>query len=111
MDSGAQCLRALDQPAAEYQYLPIFDITGVNQMPNVHLTRPMEAYARNQIRSGAYANLSEVVRAGVRLLMERDGARQFYALKEDLQEAVREAEAGGFDEFDPEAFEPDSDTR
>ncbi|MDE0002682.1 MAG: type II toxin-antitoxin system ParD family antitoxin [Rhodospirillaceae bacterium] len=73
-------------------------------MPNVHLTQPMEAYARNQIRSGAYANLSEVVRAGVRLLMERDGARQFYALKEDLEEAVREAEAGGFEEFDPEAY-------
>lgn len=80
-------------------------------MPNVHLTQPMEAYVRNQIRSGAYANVSEVVRAGVRMLMERDGARQFYALKEDLEEAVREAEAGGFEEFDPKVYEPDSDPR
>ena len=77
-------------------------------MPNVHLTEQMESYVHGQIRSGAYANLSEVVRAGIRLLMERDGARQFYALKADLEEAVREAEAGGFEEFDSQAYEPDA---
>ncbi len=80
-------------------------------MPNVHLTQPMESYVQRQIRSGAYANLSEVVRAGIRLLMERDGARQFYALKADLEEAVREAEDGGFTEFDPAAYEPDAGLR
>lgn len=74
-------------------------------MPNVHLTKPMESYVRGQIESGAYANASEVVRAGIRLLMERDGARQFYALKADLEDAVREAEAGGFSDFDPAAHE------
>lgn len=77
-------------------------------MPNVHLTAPMEAYARGLIESGAYANMSEVVRAGVRLLMERDGARQFYALKAELEAAWREAEAGAFDDFDPEAYEPEA---
>ena len=77
-------------------------------MPNVYLTEQMESYVHGQIRSGAYANLSEVVRAGIRLLMERDGARQFYALKADLEEAVREAEAGGFEEFDSQAYEPDA---
>ena len=77
-------------------------------MPNIHLTRQMEFYVRGQIESGAYANLSEVVRAGIRLLMERDGARQFYALKAELEEAVREAEAGGFEEFDPSSYEPDA---
>ena len=80
-------------------------------MPNVHLTRQMEFYARGQIESGAYANLSEVVRAGIRLLMERDGARQFYALKADLEEAVREAEAGEFEDFDPLTYEPDAGAR
>ena len=50
---------------------------GIAWMPNIHLTKPMEAYAQGQIKSGAYANLSEVVRAGIRLLMERDSARQF----------------------------------
>lgn len=75
-------------------------------MPNVHLTRPMETYIRGQISSGAYANISEVVRAGIRLLMERDGARQFYALKAELEQAVREAESGAFSDFDPQAHEP-----
>ena len=42
-------------------------------MPNVHLTEPMEAYVQGQIKSGAYANMSEVVRAGIRLVMKRDG--------------------------------------
>lgn len=80
-------------------------------MPNVHLTQAMDAYVQNQIKSGAYANLSEVVRAGIRLLMERDGARQFYALKADLEEAMREAEAGGFETFDPQAYEPEAGAR
>ena len=80
-------------------------------MPNVRFTKQMESYVQGQIASGAYANLSEVVRAGIRLLMERDGARQFYALKADLEEAVREAEAGGFSDFDPIAYEPEAGTR
>ena len=80
-------------------------------MPNVHPTKPMEAYAQGQITSGAYANLSEVVRAGIRLLMDRDGARQFYALKADLEEAVHEAETGRFTDFDPDAYEPDAGLR
>ena len=69
----------------------------------------MESYVHGQVESGAYANLSKVVRAGIRLLMERDGARQFHALKADLEEAVREAEAGGFEELDPLTFEPDAE--
>lgn len=80
-------------------------------MPNVHLTDQMHRYAQEQVDAGAYANLSEVVRAGLRLLMERDGARQFYALKGELEAAVREAEAGAFEEFDPVACEPDVEPR
>lgn len=79
-------------------------------MPNVHLTDPMQEYVQGQIKSGAYANMSEVVRAGIRLLMEKDGARQFYALKADLDDAAAAAEAGGFSDFDPKAFEPDAYT-
>ena len=77
-------------------------------MPNVHLTKPMQEYAETLIKSGAYANLSEVVRAGMRGLMERDGARQFYALKAELEAAIEEAERGDYVEFDPRAFEPDA---
>ena len=56
-------------------------------MPNVPLTGPIEAYARG--------------------LMERDGARQFYALKADLEAAMREAIA----DFDPDAYEPEAGLR
>ncbi len=80
-------------------------------MPNVHLTDQMRRYAQGQIDTGAYANLSEVVRAGLRLLMERDGARQFHALKGELESALREAESGEFEEFDPVAHEPGVDFR
>ena len=64
-------------------------------------------FVDEQIKDGRFSSVSEVVRAGIRLLMERDGARQFYALKADLDEAVREAEAGEFEQFDPKAYEPD----
>ena len=77
-------------------------------MPNVHLTKPMQEFAAAQIESGAYANLSEVVRSGMRQLMERDRARAFYALKAELEDAIAEAERGEYEEFDPVAFEPDA---
>ncbi len=77
-------------------------------MPNIHLTKPMQDYADRQIRSGAYANLSEVIRAGVRNLMEKDRARAFLALKAELDEAIEAAERGDYEDFDPRAFEPDA---
>ena len=77
-------------------------------MPNVHLTKPMQDYAAEQIKSGAYANLSEIVRAGMRTLMEKDRARAFFALKAELGEAIEAAERGEYEEFDPVAFEPDA---
>ncbi len=77
-------------------------------MPNVSFTEPMERYVQNQLKTGAYANVSEVVRAGIRLLMEKEGARQFYALKSDLEKAVLDAESGNFSAFDPTAYEPDA---
>ena len=74
-------------------------------MPNVYLTEQMEHYIQSQIRSGSYANPSEVVRAAMRLLMEKNDASQFYALKSDLEEALQGAEAGEFEVFDPQAYE------
>ncbi len=77
-------------------------------MPNVHLTKPMQEFAEAQIESGAYANLSEVVRSGLRTLMERDRARAFLTLKAELNEAAEAAERGEYENFDPVAFEPDA---
>ena len=37
-----------------------------------------------------------------------DGARQFYTLKSELEQAMRDAEAGEFEEFDALAYEPDA---
>ena len=39
---------------------------------NIALTHELESYIRGQVASGHYANASEVVRAGLRLLIERD---------------------------------------
>jgi antitoxin ParD1/3/4 len=77
-------------------------------MPNVHLTGLMADYVETQVASGAYANASEVIRAGLRLLMQQDGARAFYELKADLLAAVRQVEEGKVVEFDPVAYEPDA---
>jgi antitoxin ParD1/3/4 len=39
---------------------------------NIALTYELESYIKAQVASGHYANASEVVRAGLRLLIERD---------------------------------------
>lgn len=75
-------------------------------MPNVHLTPQMQEFADRLVSQGAYANLSEVVRAGMRRLMEERGAAAFHALKADLEEQARQTEAGLAKRFDPKAFEP-----
>ncbi|MEM7530047.1 MAG: type II toxin-antitoxin system ParD family antitoxin [Pseudomonadota bacterium] len=59
-------------------------------MPNVSLPEAMLDYAERQVEAGVYANLSEVVRAGMRRLMEDDGATAFYLLRRDLSEAAAE---------------------
>lgn len=54
-------------------------------MPNVSLTEQMQEYADREVAAGAYSNVSEVVRAGLRRLMEDDGAAAFYRLRRDLE--------------------------
>jgi antitoxin ParD1/3/4 len=39
---------------------------------NIALTHELERYIRSQVASGHYGNASEVVRAGLRLLIARD---------------------------------------
>ena len=77
-------------------------------MPNVHLTPQMQEFAEREIATGAFANLSEVVRAGMRKLMEERGAAAFHALKADLNAAADELERGGGVPFDPRAWEPEA---
>ena len=75
-------------------------------MPNIHLTKQMEEYVDGQIKSGAFSNVSEVIRAGLRMMMEDDGAKAFYRLKAEIEKGSAEAEAGDHEVFDPVAFEP-----
>jgi antitoxin ParD1/3/4 len=77
-------------------------------MPNVHLTPQMQEFAEREIAIGAYANLSEVVRAGMRRLMEERGAAAFQTQKRDLNAAADELAAGGGVPFDPRAYQPDA---
>ena len=46
-----------------------------DQTRNVSLTAELNAFIRAQVASGEYQNASEVVRAGLRLLIERKGIR------------------------------------
>lgn len=73
-------------------------------MPNVHLTEQMAEYVEGQVASGAYANASEVIRAGLRLLMQEDGAREFFRLRAELRAADAQVERGETVEFDFDDF-------
>jgi len=60
---------------------------------NVSLTPELERFARNCVANGRYNNVSEVVRAALRLLEEWEQQReQFTAM---LDEAVEEADREG----------------
>lgn len=59
-------------------------------MPNISLSEAMEEYAQRQVDAGVYANVSEVVRAGMRKLMNEDGATAYYLLRKDLTDAMNE---------------------
>lgn len=75
-------------------------------MLDVELTPEMQAFAEREVAAGRYADVSEVVRAGMRRLMaEREAA--FRALKAE-EEQIALAEAGETEAFDPRAFEPEA---
>jgi antitoxin ParD1/3/4 len=61
---------------------------------NVHLTPELERFARECVESGRYNNVSEVMRAALRMLQERDERRrQFDAM---LEATVTEADRDGW---------------
>ncbi|WP_300585086.1 type II toxin-antitoxin system ParD family antitoxin [Marivita sp.] len=43
---------------------------------NVSLTPQLEEFVRRKVESGLYNNASEVIREGLRLLIERDAAKE-----------------------------------
>lgn len=63
-------------------------------MPNVSLTPELTRFAEQCVQSGRYGSLSEVARAGLRLLQDAEARRaQFLGM---LAEAEAEGEAAGF---------------
>ena len=65
---------------------------------NVSLTSELECFVEERVQSGAFASSSEVVRAGLRLLAEREAA--FGKVKALLSEADKDMEAGNFKRFE-----------
>ncbi len=73
---------------------------------NVHLTAELERFARECVESGRYNNVSEVMRAALRMLQEREERlRQFNA---SLDDAVAEADRDGWVSLDDVMTELDA---
>lgn len=60
---------------------------------NINLTTQMDKFVDARIRSGKYANASEVLRAGLRALEQRE--REDQAKLETLRSALEAGEASG----------------
>lgn len=60
---------------------------------NVHLTPELEKFARKCVKSGAYNNVSEVVRSALRLLQEAEKRKQQFM--KTLRDAEAEADRVG----------------
>jgi antitoxin ParD1/3/4 len=54
---------------------------------NVSLTPELERFVQSRVASGRYQTASEVIREGLRLLEEREGARE--AALEELRASIR----------------------
>ncbi len=75
-------------------------------MPNVSLTPELEGFAERCVASGRYGNVSEVMRAALRLLEQQEARR--VAFTEMLQRVEHEADEKGWlsaDEVDTELGE------
>lgn len=66
---------------------------------SISLGNYFENFVKSRIREGRYKNASEVIRAGLRLLEEREDKVQ--ALKNAIQEGI---DSGVNEDFDAEEF-------
>jgi antitoxin ParD1/3/4 len=71
---------------------------------NVSLTPELEQYINQKIESGLYQTASEVVRAGLRLLREKDELHRqaVEELRRELQVSIDEADRGELSPLDAE---------
>lgn len=66
---------------------------------SISLGNYFEDFVRNQTSSGRYKNASEVIRAGLRLLEEREN--KIEALRKEIQKGL---DSGIAEDFDPDKF-------
>ena len=59
-------------------------------MPNIALTPQMQDWVDRQVAAGLYGNASEVARAGLRRLMQDDGAAAYELLKHELRRRIKD---------------------
>ena len=66
---------------------------------NISLTHDLEQFITTKLKSGRYTSASEVIRAGLRLLVERDQLYQIRLeeLRKDIQKGIDSGEATPFD--------------
>jgi antitoxin ParD1/3/4 len=74
-------------------------------MPNVSLTPELERFAEQCVRDGRYSSVSEVARAGLRLLQDQEEQRRHFLAM--LMAAETEGEAFGFADVETVAAELD----
>ncbi|MCP4677671.1 MAG: type II toxin-antitoxin system ParD family antitoxin [Deltaproteobacteria bacterium] len=74
---------------------------------NISLTPQQEEKVRQRVASGDYASVSEVMRAGLRLLEQQEKLRaiQLQELREEVMLGVGQAERGETEVFDEAAVE------
>ncbi len=74
---------------------------------NVVLPAPLEQSVDNLVSSGLYQNRSEVIRAGLRLLLEREAmeAAKLEALRNAVASGLMQLETGDYDEVQPDELE------
>ncbi len=67
---------------------------------NVVLPAPLEQSVDDLVNTGRYQNRSEVIRAGLRLLLEREAeeSAKLVALRAATSSGIMQLEAGQFDE-------------
>ena len=62
---------------------------------SIALGRYFEQFTQNQVSEGRYKNVSEVIRAGLRLLEDKEN--KLIALKSAIQEGIDSGIASNFD--------------
>lgn len=72
----------------------------------ISLTPELEEYVNGRVQSGLYHSASEVVRAGLRLLREKDEVHhKLQALRREIQVGIDQAERGQISSFDEQTLE------